>query len=610
MVYCSSCAKNTQGDRDSDGFLSCSVCGKVLTFENFSTEATFVKNSAGQSQVAGRLVRSIEEENFSRDRLYDRAHEHLMMMKDDCLGMEENMALVDQAMTYYRIAVERGFTRGRRTDQVEAVCLYIACRENRRPFLLIDFSNYLHLNIYVLGAVFLQLCKELNLTEHPICQKLLDPSMFIHKYTAKLAGGKSKEITDAALSIIASMNRDWMQTGRRPSGLWGAALYIAALAHGIQKSKIDILRLVHVCEATLSKRLVEFENTESGSLTIEELNEKAEELKGSPALQPSFGSKTTELLCQHKGSRQHFACGLCEDCYAIVIGFEGGSDPPAFQRAEKQRTDKLLAMEKANDENLEDQHTYREDIMPSTAQETAGISTGDLNQDSDERWKETEDGDESDNFSDIDDAEVNKLNFQQFVAYVEHVASSSELWYKVNGYLHSEQEKAWKKVIWEELNREYLEEQAEKEAAAAAAKEACEANLKNCSGDLQAAKDLDAAVSAATAKKKKERQQKRAADARNATPAQSASEAFREMAAKKKLGSKVNFDVVNSLFADEPSSKKQRTDSDDDGEAPLKSGTDLGTIDEVEDEGVYNGDNNEDDDDDEENTNPDLEYDW
>ncbi|CAN1266887.1 Transcription factor IIIB 70 kDa subunit [Linum perenne] len=514
------------------------------------------------------------------------AHEHLMMMKDDCLGMEENMALVDQAMTYYRIAVERGFTRGRRTDQVEAVCLYIACRENRRPFLLIDFSNYLHLNIYVLGAVFLQLCKELNLTEHPICQKLLDPSMFIHKYTAKLAGGKSKEITDAALSIIASMNRDWMQTGRRPSGLWGAALYIAALAHGIQKSKIDILRLVHVCEATLSKRLVEFENTESGSLTIEELNEKAEELKGSPALQPSFGSKTTELLCQHKGSRQHFACGLCEDCYAIVIGFEGGSDPPAFQRAEKQRTDKLLAMEKANDENLqEDQHTYREDIMPSTAQETAGISTGDLNQDSDERWKETEDGDESDNFSDIDDAEV-------------------------NGYLHSEQEKAWKKVIWEELNREYLEEQAEKEAAAAAAKEACEANLKNCSGDLQAAKDLDAAVSAATAKKKKERQQKRAADARNATPAQSASEAFREMAAKKKLGSKVNFDVVNSLFADEPSSKKQRTDSDDDGEAPLKSGTDLGTIDEVEDEGVYNGDNNEDDDDDEENTNPDLEYDW
>ncbi|CAN0891486.1 Transcription factor IIIB 90 kDa subunit [Linum grandiflorum] len=354
MVYCSACAKNVQGLRDESGILSCDDCGKVLHFDNFSTEATFAKNAAGQSQMVGRLVRSIQDENFSREKLLERARDDIVMLKDG-LGMGENLNLVDQAMCYYRIAVERNFTRGRRTDQVQAVCLYIACRENRKPYLLIDFSNYLHLNIYVLGAVFLQLCKVLHLTEHPICQKLLDPSIFIHKYTANLTGGRNKEISDAALAIIASMNRDWMQTGRRPSGLWGAALYIAALAHGVQRSKKDILRLVHVCEATLSKRLVEFENTESSSLTIEELNEKAEELKDGPAYQPSFGTKTvhtTELLCHHKGISQHFACGLCEACYAIVIGFEGGSDPPAFQKAEKQRMDKLLAMEQANDLNL------------------------------------------------------------------------------------------------------------------------------------------------------------------------------------------------------------------------------------------------------------------
>ncbi|CAN1180378.1 hypothetical protein LINPERHAP2_LOCUS34746 [Linum perenne] len=87
---------------------SCSQCGKVLTFENFSTEATFVKNSAGQSQLAGRLVRSIEDENFSRDRLYDRAarEDLVMMKKDDCLAMEENTALVDQAMTSLHITME------------------------------------------------------------------------------------------------------------------------------------------------------------------------------------------------------------------------------------------------------------------------------------------------------------------------------------------------------------------------------------------------------------------------------------------------------------------------------------------------------------------------
>lgn len=48
-----------------------------------------------------------------------------------------------------------------------------------------------------------------------------------------------------------------------------------------------------------------------------------------------------------------------------------------------------------------------------------------------------------------------------------------------------------------------LQEQAAKEAAAAAAKEAWEATFKNCPEDVQAAKKLEAAVAAAVAKSKK-----------------------------------------------------------------------------------------------------------
>ncbi|CAI0380548.1 unnamed protein product [Linum tenue] len=517
MPYCSACAKNTVGNRDSNGFLSCDDCGKVLTFDNYSTEATFVKNSAGQSQLAGRLVRSIDDESFSRQRLFDRALDDLIMMKNG-LGMGENLTLANQALDFYRIAVERGFTRGRRTEQVQAACLYIACRENRKPYLLIDFSNYLHINVYVLGAVFLQLCQVLHLTEHPICQKLHDPSIFIHKYTASLTNDKSeiKEISDTALAIIASMNRDWMQTGRRPSGLWGAALYIAAYAYGHKPASDDILRLVHVCGATLSKRLVEFENTESSALTIDELNAKAEELMESP-VEPSSGMKERELLCKHKGISQHYAHGLCKSCHSFVIGFDGGSDPPAFQKAERQRMEK---MEKADDRNTEDQDLYREEITPLVDQGTVGISTADIDEGgNDERSKGTDD-DGSDNFSDIDDDEVNE-------------------------YLHSESEKPLKKELWEAANWEYLEEQAAKEADAAALKEAQEANLENCSPE---ARERYAAVLAAMEKSKKEKQKKRAADAKNSTPAQTAEEAVHRMFTKKRLGSKINFTVLDMLF--------------------------------------------------------------
>ncbi|KAJ0549485.1 putative Cyclin-like superfamily [Helianthus annuus] len=35
---------------------------------------------------------------------------------------------VNDATKYYEIAVERGFTRGRRTTQVAVACLYVVCR--------------------------------------------------------------------------------------------------------------------------------------------------------------------------------------------------------------------------------------------------------------------------------------------------------------------------------------------------------------------------------------------------------------------------------------------------------------------------------------------------
>ncbi|XP_048225660.1 transcription factor IIIB 60 kDa subunit isoform X3 [Ricinus communis] len=522
MVFCKSCARDVPGYRDSDGILSCGKCGRVLKFDNYSTEATFVKNASGQSQMAGRIVRSIEGGNSSRQRLYDKAYDDMIYIKNG-LDMGENLAIVDQAMMYYRIAVERNFTKGRRTEQVQAACLYIACRENRKPYLLIDFSNFLRINIYVLG----------------------------------LSGGKNKDISDSALTIIASMNRDWMQTGRRPSGLWGAALYIAALSHGLTCSRKDILKLVHVCDATLSKRLVEFENTESGSLTIEEINAKAEELRESSTDQSNFvlkGSSSKELLCQHKGtSRIPYAYGLCKGCYEYFIGFDGGSDPPAFQQAEWRRKENLSAMNNNNDSNsfekeLNSQHADRDEQLLSKKAESTGEAALHLPADDGGYSKLHDDDDmsskaldESDNFSDIDDAEV-------------------------DGYLHNEEEAQFKKIIWEEMNREYLEEQAAKEAVAAAAKEAWEAKFKDCPEEMQAARELEAAVAAALAKSKKEKQQKRAAEAKNSVPAQSASEAARQMLTKKRLSSKINYDVLEKLF-DEPGSKdpkKLRTESESD----------------------------------------------
>ncbi|XP_047261482.1 transcription factor IIIB 70 kDa subunit-like [Capsicum annuum] len=99
------------------------------------------------------------------------------------LGIDGGESIARPALKFYEMALEKSFTKGRRKEQVQAACLYIACRENKKPFLLIDFSEYLRINVYVLGAVFLQLCKILHLEDHPIVQKPVDPSLFIHRFT-------------------------------------------------------------------------------------------------------------------------------------------------------------------------------------------------------------------------------------------------------------------------------------------------------------------------------------------------------------------------------------------------------------------------------------------
>ncbi|RLN04813.1 transcription factor IIIB 90 kDa subunit-like isoform X1 [Panicum miliaceum] len=334
MVYCTHCADYCPSIKDPDkGYICCGTCGKVLDQEIYTDEPNFVKDNSGQSRLAGSILTSIESGySMSHQRTLDKGKDEISQIVNN-LHVSGGDTIVKKALKYYELALDRNFTRGRRTTHVAAACLYIACR-------------------YVLGAVFLQLCQVLQLSDHPFVQKLIDPSLFIHRFTERLLGGRDNAVSDTALRIIASMKRDWMQagTGRKPSGLCGAALYIAALSHGHNYTKADIVSVVHVCEATLTKRLIEFENTDAGSLTIEEFLATADECNQEPV--PKCSLKPGEVLCKHKDNKGsvHFAHGLCEKCYnkftKLSGGLEGGCDPPAFQRAEKQR---LEAAKRAED---------------------------------------------------------------------------------------------------------------------------------------------------------------------------------------------------------------------------------------------------------------------
>eukprot|EP00899_Mesostigma_viride_P022878 jgi/Mesvir1/3775/Mv08222-RA.1 len=386
MVFCSYCNADVVAEVDeTNGFSCCTSCGRVLDDNIFSTDPTFSKGAGGASQVDGNFValdghvgstlsrgghggipRVFGYQVDSHEKTLSKGKYEISQVAER-LGVRPREDMINAAHRIYKLAILRNFTRGRRTAQVAGACLYLVCRQESKPYMLIDFSDILQTNVYVLGSVFLQLCRLLRLEKHPIIQKPIDPSLFIHRFADRLDfGRKMHAVANTALRLVASMKRDWMQTGRLPNGICGAALFIATHTHGFVRTKAEVVGVVHVCEATLKKRLDEFGSTPSSALTIEEFEANAKELEHelknstsgdrpllltqageSPSVDSEGALVALEgvVTCCHRGDAgvQHFALGLCRHCYTEFLTVSGGcvgdSLPPAFQRAEALRAE-------------------------------------------------------------------------------------------------------------------------------------------------------------------------------------------------------------------------------------------------------------------------------
>ncbi|KAM7288518.1 transcription factor IIIB 90 kDa subunit isoform X2, partial [Ixodes scapularis] len=98
-----------------------------------------------------------------------------------------------------------------------------------------------------------------------------NPCLYIVRFAHHLEfADKTHEVSMTALRLVQRMKRDWMHTGRRPSGLCGAALLVASRLHDFSRTIKDLVRVVKVCETTIRKRLTEFGDTPSSRLTLEE----------------------------------------------------------------------------------------------------------------------------------------------------------------------------------------------------------------------------------------------------------------------------------------------------------------------------------------------------
>ncbi|KAI8969707.1 hypothetical protein BDB01DRAFT_583002 [Pilobolus umbonatus] len=270
-MFCHSCGSDKTESDAASGTTFCVSCGEVLEENNIVAEVTFGETSGGkavlQGSYAGESGRISGGGMFGRSRGREGQEQAFENGRQKIASIAHGVRLPERyresAQRYYNLAVVNQFTRGRRSELVAAVCLYAVCRSEKSSHMLIDFSDLLQINVFVLGGVFLKLCRVLNLN-----LPFIDPSIYISRFAAALDFGEyTHRVAQDAVRIAQRMDRDWIQTGRRPAGICGACLLMAARMNGFRRTTQEIIYIVKVGESTIEKRLREFGKTESAKLS-------------------------------------------------------------------------------------------------------------------------------------------------------------------------------------------------------------------------------------------------------------------------------------------------------------------------------------------------------
>lgn len=253
----------------------CTGCGSVLENSIIVSEIQFEENAHGGARAIGQLISmdggpSRNLAGFHHGTGKESRELTLMKARKKIMQVSERLRLnqhcIDMAFNFYKMALTRHLTRGRRHSHVVAACIYMVCRIEGTPHMLLDLSDVVQVNVYELGKAFLKLSAALCINIPAI-----DPCLYIVRFAHHLEfGDKTHEVSMTALRMVQRMKRDWMHTGRRPSGLCGAALLVASRLHDFNRTIRDLVRVVKVCETTIRKRLTEFGDTPSSKLTLDE----------------------------------------------------------------------------------------------------------------------------------------------------------------------------------------------------------------------------------------------------------------------------------------------------------------------------------------------------
>lgn len=156
----------------------------------------------------------------------------------------------EESARIYTLAVQRGLVRGRSMESVVAGALYAACRRHEVPRTLDELSEASGIEKKEIGRTYRFVTRELGIKIMPS-----NPSDYIARFASALK--LSPETQSNAVEILEKAQEAELTSGRGPTGIAAAALYVSALIHGEKRTQREVADVAGVTEVTIRNRYKE-----------------------------------------------------------------------------------------------------------------------------------------------------------------------------------------------------------------------------------------------------------------------------------------------------------------------------------------------------------------
>lgn len=285
---------------------TCQTCGRISDDSNIVAEVTFGESSSGAAVVHGSFIGADQAGVRSMGPAFRRVggsedreksiREAKGLMQGYAQQLNVSDSLVAAGTQVFKLASSANFIQGRTLASVAAVCLYAACRaEPPCKVMLIDLADLVQLNVFKLGRIFKKLNEVVPIGNDGLIP--VYPEDLIWRFATKMEFHQdTAKVAEDAVRLVKRMSRDWMVMGRRPSGICGACLLMAARMHNFRRTVREVVYIVKVTNHTIQNRLQEFKVTESSRMSVEDfLKQDFLESSHDP---PSFYKQTAEYKKQ------------------------------------------------------------------------------------------------------------------------------------------------------------------------------------------------------------------------------------------------------------------------------------------------------------------------